>query len=106
VVGSYARQSVVGSYARQSPVFDARYHGEVRIEYPLHPLFGKVGRVVRRVKYPHLACVEIQVGHSIVNVPHWMTRADLCQRLTCGHDPVPSLDSLLRILRLLDAQRT
>ena len=88
---------------RQTPVFDARYHGHVRIEYPLHPLFGEVGRVVRRVRYPLVACVEIQFGESLLSVPDWMTQADSCQQFTCGHDPVPSLDVLLRIIRFLDA---
>lgn len=64
-----------------------------------------MGRVVRRVKYSHVACVEIQIGHSIVSVPQWMTQADLCQRFTYGPDPIPNVESLLQVLRLLDAQR-
>jgi hypothetical protein len=92
----------VCSHARQSDVFDARYHGHARIEYPLHPLFGREGRVVRQVKYAHLTCLEIMIDHKIVNVAQWMTRADLCRRLTCGHDPVPNLKSLLSVLRLLN----
>ena len=31
-------------------VYDARYQGTVRIEYPIHPLFGLQGAVRRRVK--------------------------------------------------------
>jgi hypothetical protein len=71
----------------------------------LHPLFGREGRVVRQVKYAHSTCLEIIIDQKIVNVARWMTRADLCQQLTCGHDPVPHLNSLLRVLRLLDHGR-
>ena len=98
------RMIFFGSRARQSDVFDARYHGQARIEYPLHPLFGRGGRVVRQVKYPQRTCLEIMIDHKIVNVARWMTRADLCQQLICGHDPVPDVKVLLRVLRLLDDQ--
>ena len=83
-------------------VYDARYQGIATIEYPLHPLFERKGRVVRRVQYRNLTCLEIEIDQKIVNVACWMTRPDLCQRLTCGVDPVPEMDSLLQILRLLD----
>jgi len=61
--------------------------------------------VVRRVQYRNLPCLEIEIDQKIVNVACWMTRPDLCQRLTCGLDPVPEMDSLLQILRLLDADK-
>lgn len=95
----------VRSRTRTSSVYDARYQGIARIEYPLHPLFEREGRVVRRVQYRNLSCVEVEIDQEIVNVARWMTRPDLCQRLTCGLDPVPEVDSLLQILRLLDEGR-
>ena len=61
--------------------------------------------MVRRVRYDFATCLEIEIDHTIVNVPHWMTRADLCRHFTCGPDPVPQLDALRQILKLLDAQR-
>jgi hypothetical protein len=70
----------------------------------LHPLFGREGRVIRQVKYAHSTCLEIRIDQKIICVARWMTRADLCRQLTCGHDPVPHLKSLLRVLRLLDDQ--
>jgi hypothetical protein len=90
------------SRTRKSSVFDARYQGIARIEYPLHPLFEREGRVLRRVQYSLLTCLELEIDQKIVNVAQWMTRADLCQGLTCGHDPVPEINSLLQVLRLLD----
>jgi hypothetical protein len=81
---------------------DARYRGIARIEYPLHPLFGRQGKVVRRVRYDFGACLEVEVDEVIVNLPHWMTRADHCQRFACGFDPVPQLVEVLSQL-LLDA---
>ena len=92
------------SYRRQTSVFDARYQGIARIEYPLHPLFGREGKVVRRVRYDFGVCLEVEIDEVIVNLPHWMTRADLCERFTCGLDPVPQLDALQQILKLLDDQ--
>jgi hypothetical protein len=59
---------------------------------------------VRLVKYAQGHCLEIMIDHKIVNVARWMTRADLCQQLICGHDPVPDVKALLRVLRLLDGQ--
>jgi hypothetical protein len=73
-----------------------------RIEYPLHPLFGREGRVARQVRYQSLTCSELEIDHSIVNVARWMTRADLCSRFTCGLDPQPDLEALMQVLRLLD----
>ena len=93
------------SYRRQTSVFDARYQGIARIEYPLHPFFGREGKVVRRVRYDFGTYLEVEIGQAIVNLPHWMTRADLCQRFKCGFDPVPQLDALRRILQLLDDQQ-
>ena len=93
------------SYRRQTSVFDARYQGISRIEYTLHPLFGREGKVVRRVRYDFGTCLEVEIDRGIVNVPHWMTRADLCRHFTCGLDPVPQLDALRQILLLLDGQQ-
>ena len=93
------------SYGRQTSVFDARYQGIARIEYSLHPDFGREGKVVRQVRYDFATCLEVEIDQAIVNVPHWMTRADLCRRFTCGLDPVPQLDALRRILKLLDDQQ-
>lgn len=93
------------SCRRQTDVFDARYQGMARIEYPLHPLFGRVGKVVRRVRYDFGTYLELDIERAIVNLPLWMTRADLCRRFTCGLEPVPQLGDLLRVLRLLEDQR-
>ena len=90
------------SYARQTSVFDARYQGMVRIEYPLHPLFGREGKVVRRVRYDFGTYLEVEIDQAIVNLPHWMTRADLCGHFTCGLDPVPQRAALRQVLQLLD----
>jgi len=76
-----------------------------RIEYPLHPLFGREGRVVRQVRYQSLTCRELEIDHSIVNVALWMTRAEVCSRFTCGLDPRPDLESLFQVLRLLDQHK-
>ena len=52
---------------------------------------------------PYSFDIELEIDLKIVCVPRWMTRADICQRLTCGHEPVPHLVALLQILRLLDS---
>ncbi len=93
---------LTSSYARQTSVFDARYQGIAKIEYPLHPFFGKEGRVVRSVRYGFQTCLELEIDRKIVNVAQWMTRADLCTRFTCGLDPRPDLDALTQILTLLN----
>ena len=56
---------------------------------------------MRQVRYDFAVCLELEIDRAIVNVPRWMTRADLCQRFTCGLDPVPDLDALRQILKLL-----
>ena len=61
--------------------------------------------MVRRVRYDFRTCLEVEIDQVIVNLPHWMTRADLCQRFKCGFDPVPQLDALRQILQLLDGQQ-
>ena len=93
------------SCRRQTSVFDARYQGIARIEYSLHPLFGREGKVVRRVRYDFGTCLEVKIDQVIINVPHWMTRADLCRHFTCGLDPVPQLDALRQLLQLLDNEQ-
>jgi hypothetical protein len=90
------------SWSRKTSVFDARYQGIAKIEYPLHPLFGREGRVVRLVRYGLLTCLELEIDQKIVNVARWMTRADLCTSFTCGHNPQPDLDALVQILTLID----
>lgn len=60
---------------------------------------------MRRVRYPLLTCLELEIDQKIVNLPQWMTRADVCQRLSCGHDPIPQIDVLLQVLRLLDEHK-
>jgi len=94
------------SYRRQTSLTDARYQGICRIEYQLHPLFGREGKIVRQVRYDYCTCLEVEIDQVIVNVPHWMTRADLCRHFTCGHDPVPQLDALRQILQLLTAEQS
>jgi len=49
-----------------------------------------------------MTCLELEFDHSIVNVARWMTRADLCSRFTCGHEPQPDLEAIVQVLRLLD----
>jgi len=105
----FVRTSVSGGVAAlnhrlKSSVIDARYQGIAKIEYPLHPLFGRKGKVVRSVPYGLLTCLEIEIDQKIVNVPRWMVRADLCSRFTCGPEPLPDLEALRQILTLLDQQ--
>lgn len=83
-------------------VFDARYQGIARIEYALHPLFGREGRVIRQVKYVSMVCLELEIDSTIVSVQRWMTNAELCSRFACGCDPQPDLGSLMDVLRLLE----
>ena len=61
--------------------------------------------MVRRVRYDFGTYLEVEIDQAIVNLPRWMTRADLCQRFQCGFDPVPRLDALRQILQLLDDQQ-
>ena len=93
------------SCRRQTSVFDARYQGIARIEYPLHPCFGKEGKIGRLVRYESATCLELVIDRHIVNVPRWMTQADLCRRFTCGDDPAPKMQALVQILKLLDNQQ-
>ena len=58
--------------------------------------------MIRQVRYESGTCVEIEIDHSVVNVPKWMTRPELCSRFTCGIDPLPDLKALCQVLRLLD----
>jgi len=95
----------VRSHCRPTSVFDARYQGIARIEYPLHPLFGREGKVVRQVRYDFATCLELEIDQAIVNVPRWMTDADLCQRFTRGDEPLPQLQTLRQILQRLDDQQ-
>jgi len=82
---------------------DVRYLGEVRIEYPLHRLFGQRFRVVRRARYAGQWFYVIDLGKQREAVPEWMTDPVACSNLTWGPDPVCSLDSLLELLRLLES---
>ena len=92
------------SYARQSAVYDARYQGIVKVEYPLHPLFGREGTVVRQVRYAGVAFLDLVVDGNRVTVPQWITRTDECQHLTCGYDPFCSWFTLLDLVALLDGR--
>jgi hypothetical protein len=85
-------------------VYDARYQGTIKIEYPLHPLFGRVGTVRRQVKYGGVAFFDLLVEGKSVTVAQWMTRPDLCRFLTCGFDPACDWPTLRELLRLLDRQ--
>lgn len=58
--------------------------------------------MVRQVRYEAGTCLEIEIDRQIVSVAKWMTRADLCQRFTCGFDPQPDFNALCQVLRLLD----
>ena len=98
------RRFYSGSYGRQNVVYDARYQGKVKIEYPLHPLFGRHGTVSRQVKYGGVPFFDLLVEGKPVTVAQWMTRPELCRFLTCGFDPVCDLATLRRLLNLLDCQ--
>ena len=90
------------SCVRQNAVFDARYQGTVKIEYPLHPLFGRQGTVNRQVKYGGVPFFDLIVEGKRVTVPMWMTRREQCQCLTCGFDPFCNWPTLKQLLNLLD----
>ena len=94
-----------GSYVRQSVVYDARYQGKVKIEYPLHPLFGRWGTVSRQVKYGGVPFFDLVVDGKPITVAQWMARPELCQFCTCGFEPVCDWPTLRRLLHLLDAQK-
>jgi hypothetical protein len=83
-------------------VYDARYQGTARIEYPLHPLYGTEGKVFRQVKCGAATLIELRVGGKRITVPQWMTRAELCRFFTCGFDPVCDWQTLRELLQLLD----
>ena len=88
---------------RQNHVYDARYQGKVKIEYPLHPLFGRAGTIVRRVRQGNTLFWELTIDERPVTVVQWMIRQDLCQHLTCGHDPYCDENVLMELVALLDA---
>jgi hypothetical protein len=83
-------------------VYDARYQGTIKIEYPLHPLFGRQGTVCRQVKYGGVPFFDLLVEGKPVTVAQWMTRPELCRFLTCGLDPVSDWHTLRELLSLLD----
>ena len=93
-----------GSCTRQSVVYDARYQGTVKIEYALHPLFGRVVTVRRQVKYSGIPFFDLLVEGKPVTIAQWMTRPDLCRFLTCGFDPVVDWQTLQQLLQLLDRE--
>jgi hypothetical protein len=83
-------------------VYDARYQGTIKIEYPLHPLFGRQGTVCRQVKYGGVPFFDLLVEGKPVTVAQWMTRPELCRFLTYGLDPVSDWITLRELLSLLD----
>ena len=64
-VAIHSRTSTVQFFCRscrrQTAVFDARYQGIAKIEYLLHPLFGREGRVVRQVEYQSMTCLKLEI---------------------------------------------
>ena len=85
-------------------VYDARYQGIVKIVYPLHPLFGREGTVVRQVRYGGVSFFDLDVDGNRVTVAQWITRSDECQHLTCGYDQFCNWITLLDLVTLLDGQ--
>jgi hypothetical protein len=83
---------------------DARYPGRVRVEYPLHRLFGKQFDVVSRIRYGSQWHYVLDLGHQRLCVPRWMTDPVYCGELTWGLDPVCSLTSHFHVLALLDSR--
>ena len=84
-------------------MYDARYPGKVKIEYALHPFYGREFAVIRRVCYGDVAHSEIDVSGKNVTVVAWMTERSACVGLRCGVEPVCSLTSLLELAAHLDA---
>jgi hypothetical protein len=97
---------VLDHLAEQARVKKAERHsqGTVKIEYPLHPLFGRQGTVRREAKYGGVSFFDLVVDGKPVTVAQWMTRPDLCQFLTCGFDPVVDWRTLQQLLHLLDRE--
>jgi hypothetical protein len=85
-----------------APVYDARYQGMVKVEYPLHRLFGRECSVIRKARKGDVAFLELDADGKSATVARWMTVSDECQYLTCGYDPFCSWEALQALLTLLD----
>ena len=55
---------------------------------------------MRQVRYDFGLFLELKIDDAIVNVPFWMTQADICQTFTCGYDSLSDLKSLQLLLEL------
>ena len=84
----------------KSSRYNARCQGRIRIEYRYHPHFGQELPVRR--SYP-LQRIEVELEHSHLVVPLWMTDADSCAPLTFGREPVCSFTSLLELSSFLQS---
>ena len=86
---------------RAAVPYDARYPGIVRVEYVLHPFFGRELRVIKRLRYGGELHYEVELERSRGSVVSWMTEKDVCSGMTRGIDPICSLTSCLELQSLL-----
>jgi hypothetical protein len=80
---------------------DARYLGSIKVEYVLHPLYGRRLTVVRQETRNAMPELLVQTDHAHLVLPQWMTDPQCCAKLSCGPIPLCSWQALQHLQALL-----
>ena len=78
----------------------------MKVAYPLHPLFGQELPLVREEVRGGERRVCVQLAEGCHLIPHWMTDAAFCSRLTFGLQPRCAWQALLQLQALLETLDT
>ena len=74
----------------------------MKVAYPLHPLYGQELSLVREEVRGGERHVRVQLTEGCRLIPHWMTDATFCSRLTFGLQPRCDWQALLNLRALVD----
>jgi hypothetical protein len=97
------RERTKGSERTTALSDNARYPGTVKIEYPLHPLFGQEVRAVQLDAKGRKGQLLIESVEDRRCLPAWMTDPARCALLTFGWQPFASCQTLRQLDELLNA---
>ena len=76
-----------------------------KICYRFHPFYGVEVEVIRFLRKSESVILIVKLpGGSQIALPEWMMIPQVCDRLTIGEQPRISIDALIDLRRLIDAQ--
>lgn len=78
----------------------------MKVAYPLHPLYGQELPLVREEVRGGERHVCVQLAEGCHLIPHWMTDAAFCSRLTFGLQPRCAWQALLQLHALVETLDT